>query len=305
MFLLFKIWIKIQIIILMKKKFIFIVLIFFSAAIFAQTVGDNSSANFSDNSSDFLRGEELFKQNKAQDSLEFLKRACASQKFPKAYIYLSLAYFQLGDYQNSLAVCEQGMNVSGTDKKVLSYNAGNTCFVMGDYENAEKWYSLAISANSLYSNPVLNRANTRLKLGKIQESIADYKRFLELEPNDKQRPQIEKLLSLLDDELVRLAEEENMRKAEEERLKAEEARIAEQRALEEAKRKEEERIAAEKLAAEQAALRAEQERLAEEEAERRRKLLEDVASSLQNTQTENMSAGAEGTFDYGYETELE
>lgn len=287
----------------MKKKFIFIVLIFFSIfqmATFAQTVGDNS-----DNSSDFLRGEELFKQNKAQDSLEFLKRACASQKFPKAYIYLSLAYFQLGDYKNSLAVCEQGMNVSGTDKKVLAYNAGNTCFVADDYENAEKWYSLAISANSLYSNPVLNRANTRLKLGKIQESIADYKRFLELEPNDKQRPQIEKLLALLDDELVRLAEEENMRKAEEERLKAEEARIAEQRALEEAKRKEEERIAAEKLAAEQEALRAEQERLAQEEAERRRKLLEDVASSLQNTQTENMSAGAEGTFDYGYETELE
>ncbi len=288
----------------MKKKFIFIVLIFFSifkVSVFAQSAGDNST----DNSSDFLRGEELFKQNKAQESIEFLKRACDSKNFPKAYIYLSLVYFQLGEYKNSLDVCEQGMNVSGTDKKVLAYNAGNTCFVSGDYENAEKWYSLAISANSLYSNPVLNRANTRLKLGKIQESIADYKRFLELEPNDKQRPQIEKLLSLLNDELVRLAEEENMRKAEEERLKAEEARIAEQRAIEEAKRKEEERIAAEKLAAEQEAKRAEQERLAKEEAERRRKLLEDVASSLQNTQTENMSAGAEGTFDYGYETELE
>lgn len=281
----------------MKKNFILMLFIFFSFVIFAQ-VPDNDSA-------DFLRGEELFKQNKPDESVEFLKRACDSKNFPKAFVYLSLVYFQLGDYAKSLDVCEQGMNVSGTDKKLLAFNAGNTCFVAGDYEKAEQWYSLAISANPLYSNPVLNRANARLKLGKIQESIDDYKRFLELEPDNNQRVQIERLLALLDDELIRIAEEENIRKAEEERLKAEEQRIAEQRALEEEKRREEERIAAEKLAAEQEALRAEQERLAREEAERRRKLLEDVASSLQNTQTENMSAGAEGTFDYGYETELE
>ena len=58
-------------------------------------------------------------------------------------------------------------------------------------------------------------------------------------------------------------------------------------------------------AAEEEAARAEAERIAAEEAARRRKLLEDVAASLQNTETENMSAGAEGTVEYDYETELE
>ena len=46
-------------------------------------------------------------------------------------------------------------------------------------------------------------------------------------------------------------------------------------------------------------------RVEQEEAARRKKLLEDVASSLQDAASENMSAGAEGTVDYGYESELE
>ncbi len=54
--------------------------------------------------------------------------------------------------------------------------------------------------------------------------------------------------------------------------------------------------------AEQEALEAER-KAAEEE--RRRKLLEDVANSLQQTDTTNMTAGAEDVLDYDYESELE
>jgi len=54
-----------------------------------------------------------------------------------------------------------------------------------------------------------------------------------------------------------------------------------------------------------AAKAAEAERQAAEEAERRKRLLEDVAASLQDSESQNMSAGAEGTVDYGYESELE
>lgn len=243
---------------------------------------------------DFSRGEELFKQNQAEESLDFLQKACDSGNYPKAYIYLSLAYYQLGNYEKSLEVCEKGMSVSGTDKKLLAFNAGNTCYAEGIYENAEEWFSKSILANPSYAKPVLNRANARLMLGKFQESKGDYVRYLELAPDDEQKEQIEKLIALLDEEIARIEAEEIERKAEEARLKEEEERLAEEMRIQEEKRK-----------AEQEALRLEQERLAQEEAERRRKLLEDVVSSLQNTETENMSAGAEGTFDYGYETELE
>ena len=77
------------------------------------------------------------------------------------------------------------------------------------------------------------------------------------------------------------------------------------RALEEEeRRKEEERLAAER-ALEEERRKAEAARIAAEEAEKRRKLLENVAASLKQTESENMLAGAEGTLDYEYETELE
>ena len=43
----------------------------------------------------------------------------------------------------------------------------------------------------------------------------------------------------------------------------------------------------------------------QEEAERRRKLLEDVANSLQNTDSTNMTSGTEDLIDYDYESELD
>ena len=67
------------------------------------------------------------------------------------------------------------------------------------------------------------------------------------------------------------------------------------------------RIQAENARIEAARL-AEEKRLADEKAAeeaRKAKLLEDVASSLNGSSTENMSAGAEGTVGYGYESELE
>ncbi len=74
----------------------------------------------------------------------------------------------------------------------------------------------------------------------------------------------------------------------------------EQKRLEEENKRLQEEMARQK--AEQEALEAER-RAAEEE--RRRKLLEDVANSLQQTDTTNMTAGAEDVLDYDYESELE
>lgn len=236
---------------------------------------------------DFDKGEDLFSKNKPEEAVSYLESSVVKNENPKAYVYLSIVYFQLGRYEDSLLVCEKGMKTIGTNKKVLSYNAGNSCFALGRFQEAEKWYTLSISADSKFSLPVLNRANSRLKQNKIQDSILDYELYLELNPTDVQYDRIVELIRLLKEELVEEKKREELRAQEEQRQKEEELRIAEEL------RKQEE------------ALRLERERIAAEEAERRKKLLEDVASSLQNIETENISVGAEGTFDYGYETELE
>ena len=80
-----------------------------------------------------------------------------------------------------------------------------------------------------------------------------------------------------------------------------------ERLEEERRRAEEERLAAEKAAEEErlAAERAAEEKRLAEEAERRRKLLEDVANSLHKTDSTNMSSGVEDIIEYEQESELD
>ncbi|MBO4404352.1 MAG: tetratricopeptide repeat protein [Treponema sp.] len=254
---------------------------------------------------DFTEGEELFRQDKVQEAIPYFLKAMETGGYPKVYNYLALCYHKTGDSAAALEICEKGMSVPGTDKKTLAYNAGNIAFSSGAFSSAEKWYSTAITASPSFAEPYLNRANSRLSLGKLDESCEDYRKYLELAPDDEQRPQIESLILLIAQEKERLEKEKLAALEEEKRLKEEEERLAAMRALEEEeRRKEEERLAAER-ALEEERRKAEAARIAAEEAEKRRKLLENVAASLKQTESENMLAGAEGTLDYEYETELE
>ena len=79
----------------------------------------------------------------------------------------------------------------------------------------------------------------------------------------------------------------------------EEQKVA--RELEEQRLKEEQ----ERIAAEMEKLRIEQEKQAALEAERRKKLLEDIAASLQSADSTNVSAGTDGVMEYEYEIELD
>lgn len=216
----------------------------------------------------FTKGEDLFTRNEPEKAIPYLKKSI-SEGNQQAYIYLSLAYYQIGKYSESIDICNAGMKAYGTDKKVLAYNAGNTAYKMGDFSGAESWYNKAIVADPFYSEPVLNMANTLLSEKKYKESKADYIKYLEMEPEDPQYEQIKILIGLLDDQIAADEKAEADKLVEEKRLKDEADRIA------------------------------------AEEAARRKKLLEDVANSLQETSTENVSAGAESTVDYDYESELE
>lgn len=230
-------------------------------------------------------GVRLFKSNKPLDAIPFLEKEISGGNVdPVLYNYLGIAYYQTGDFEKSVKIFTDGLSVIGTNKKVLYFNCGNSYYALGNYQSAEDSYRMAIIADPEYADPVLNRANARLKLDKLDLAAEDYNNFLTLRPNDVQEPQIKRLLSLLAQEKIR-REQEAIRLAEE----AEKRKLEDQR-LQEAK--------------------AEQDRLAQEaalkEAERRRKLLEDVANEIkQNSDSTNISAGAENVLQYDEESDID
>lgn len=284
-------------------------------------------------------GEKLFMNNKpAQAAVIFEKEIESGTNDPNTYNYLGLCYYQLQDYEKSVIAFEKGLSAPRTNKKILAFNAGNSCYAMKDYRKAVEYYGLAYKLDQYYSQALLNEANSHLMLSEFDKALEDYQHFLILEPKDRQEPKIRLMIALLEKELVRIeneriaaeaeaariAEEERLYKeelkrqeeerlaAERERLRLEAERLAEEERLARERRAEEERIAQEKRAEEERLERerlAEIERLAEEkrkaDAERRRKLLEEVANSLQNTESTNMSSGAEDIIDYDQESELD
>lgn len=258
---------------LKKKSLFYLIIIFLGVFSYADS---------------FFEGEEAFRTNNPQKAIVLLNKAIEEGNTnPNVYTYLGLSYYQLGQLEKSLEVFMEGTKISGTNKRILYYNAGNTAFAMGNIKQAEDMYSLAIVADPNYASAVLNRANARLKQDKLDLAKEDYTQYLIMEPESDQNEEIRKLLMLLNQEQILRKEEAERLALEAQRLKEEEERIAKEL---EAQRIENERIANEKAKA---------------EAERRRKLLEEVAQSLNAGESTNFSAGTEDVMGYEYENELD
>lgn len=278
----------------MKRKF-FLILAIITMSVFSLFASDA-----------YETGYNLFTTNKPAEAIPYLETALNDLAVsPSVYVYLGIAYYQTGKYPESLDIFKRGLSASGTNKRIIAFNAGNSAYAMRDYATAEEMFSLASVADPAFAAPVLNRANARLSQDKLQGALEDYQRYLVLDPYSSQRAEVEAIIRALQGEMVyreeekeRLAQEEQRMKEEEARIQAENQRIAEEKA--EADRKEAERLAAER-AAEEARLAAQR----EAEAERRRRLLEEVAASLQDTETTGMNAGSEGVIEYEYESELD
>lgn len=279
---------------MVKQKF-FLILAIITMSVFSLFASDA-----------YETGYNLFTTNKPAEAIPYLETALNDLAVsPSVYVYLGIAYYQTGKYPESLDIFKRGLSASGTNKRIIAFNAGNSAYAMRDYATAEEMFSLASVADPAFAAPVLNRANARLSQDKLQGALEDYQRYLVLDPYSSQRAEVEAIIRALQGEMVyreeekeRLAQEEQRMKEEEARIQAENQRIAEEKA--EAARKEAERLAAER-AAEEARLAAQR----EAEAERRRRLLEEVAASLQDTETTGMNAGSEGVIEYEYESELD
>lgn len=185
----------------MKKRVLLIVcFIMLGSLLFAQT--------------SFARGEELFLQNKPQDALSFLERAVLEDPaHVQASLYLGIAYQQLDRFDEAIAVYRKILPRAGTQTALVSFNLGNVYFSRGNAVFAEQYYSQAVSADPVFASAYLNRANSRIKNGKIQESIPDYEQYLSLEPNSPKRSQIESLIAFIQNEAVAAEQQRIMAEA--------------------------------------------------------------------------------------------
>jgi tetratricopeptide (TPR) repeat protein len=175
--------------------------------------------------SNFKKGEDLFMHNKPAEAVVFLENAIIEDPANvTAHLYLGIAFEQLGKIDDAIATYRQVLPRAGNLSANVANNLGNVFFQSGNTEMAEQFYTQALSQNAVLTSAYLGRANTRIKTGNLQNAIADYERYLSLEPNSSQRPQIEQLVSLIRSEVAaeerrRLIAEEEARKLAEERQK--------------------------------------------------------------------------------------
>ncbi|HUI71548.1 MAG TPA: tetratricopeptide repeat protein [Spirochaetia bacterium] len=170
-------------------------------------------------SSLFEKGEALFVQNQPGDAAPLLESALTDDPSnEKVYLYLGIAYQQLGELDKAIDVLKRGLTVSTSFKDLMYYNIGNDLFARKDYAQAEQMYTKALGENQNLAEGYLNRANSRLQLQSYDAAVNDYTIFLQLQPQDPQRPQIEQVMRLL-------------RQMKEAKLKQQEEEVARQKAL--------------------------------------------------------------------------
>jgi tetratricopeptide (TPR) repeat protein len=164
--------------------------------------------------SNFVRGEELFMQNRPGEALVFLENAVAEDPaHVKAFLYLGIVYQQLDRLDEAIAAYRKILPRAGAETARIAYNLGNAYYGKGSAVFAEQYYTQAIEADNAYASAYLNRANTRVKTGSLKESLSDYEQYLTLEPRSLKRPQIERLIAFIREEFA--AEERRKLLAEE------------------------------------------------------------------------------------------
>jgi tetratricopeptide (TPR) repeat protein len=166
----------------------------------------------------FEKGSTLFVQNKPAEARPVLEEALADDPSNETvYLYLGVVYQQLGDPEKAITILKRGLNIATLHKDLFLYNIGNNFFSRGEFTFAEESYTAAVTANRTLPAGYLNRANSRMKLEKWDGALADYQLFLQLAPQDPQRPQVEKVVLLLQEHLAKQAA---LAQAEAERQKA-------------------------------------------------------------------------------------
>jgi tetratricopeptide (TPR) repeat protein len=155
-------------------------------------------AQETEQSADFIRGQELFMQNEPEDALPFLERVFAEDDTnQEGALYLAVCYEQLDRFEEAITVYRKMLPLAGDKTALVACNLGNIYFRTGNTALAEQFYTQAINADPFYAPARLNRANTRVRNGTLRDALPDYQYYLGLEPTSAQQPRIERLVDLI------------------------------------------------------------------------------------------------------------
>ncbi len=164
----------------------------------------------------FEKGEQLFLNNEPDKAVSVLEAALKEDpENSKIYLYLGIAYEQLGEYDKAISFLKLGVDKSGKYTDLFYVNIGNNYVRKNMPEKAVEAYTKALSVKSTNADALRNRAGEYLKLGEYDKALSDYKLYLTLEPNAYQKENIEKVISLLENKIDEIAK----KKLEEERKK--------------------------------------------------------------------------------------
>lgn len=166
----------------------------------------------------FQEGEKLLLENKPREASGLLEEALLQEPAnERIYLYLGIVYEQMSNPEKAIQVMRRGLAMAGQYRDLLYFNIGNNYFRQEQLTMAEEMYGKAAEANGRLASAYLNRANCRLRLANYPGALGDYTLYLRLEPGSPQRPQIEKLIDLLqgmlDGEARRREEEAQQQKA--------------------------------------------------------------------------------------------
>ncbi len=174
----------------------------------------------------FQRGEKLFMENKPAEAVFALEETVRKEpRNEKAYLYLGIAYEQLGQYENAVAAYSRGLENAVSYRDTFLFNMANNYLRLGQDQEAADTLNLTLKTNGSFAPAYLNRGNLRVKTGDYRDAVKDYQNYITLRPDDPQRQEIEQMISLLSGEL----QNQERRKLEDERKRKEEA--ARQQAL--------------------------------------------------------------------------
>jgi len=167
----------------------------------------------------FARGEELFMQNRPQEAQRHLEAAVSEDPaHVQAFLYLGIVYLQMNRVDDAIATYARILPRGGTETARLNVNIGNAYFVKSDHVQARQYFTRAIEVNPAFASAYLNRANTLVRTGDLQEAIGDYETYLTLDPGSPQREQVQRLIAFIREEF---SAEERRRVMAEEAARAE------------------------------------------------------------------------------------
>lgn len=170
----------------------------------------------------FEEGENLLLNNQLKDAAMMFEAVIEQEPDNvQAYLYLGYIYEVKQDYNSAISVLSDGVVKTSSKQEQFYFNIANNYFKSGDFEMAASMYSRSMQGRSGFAEPYLNRANCRVNTGEYSLAVRDYNLFLNMKPDDPQRPKIEKMISLLE---LSIVEDENRRQDEEQRRIAEAAR---------------------------------------------------------------------------------